>query len=112
MKYRAMAIVLILSSGALPLAAQDHSGQYPAADVAAGARLYAASCAQCHGATGTGVGGIDLRRGRLPRASSDEALASLVTSGIPGTGMPAFKFTSDEVRGLVAFVRAGLGADP
>jgi putative heme-binding domain-containing protein len=26
--------------------------------------------------------------------------------------MPPFRFTSDEMRGLVAFVRAGLGADP
>ena len=94
------------------LTAQDHSGQYPAADIAAGSRIYFATCAQCHGATGTGVGGIDLRRGRLPRASTDDALAALVASGIPGTGMPPFRFTPDEMRGLVAFVRAGLGADP
>ena len=94
------------------LATQDHSGQYPAADIAVGSRIYSANCAQCHGATGIGVGGIDLRRGRLPRASTDEALAALVASGIPGTGMPPFRFTSDEMRGLVAFVRGGLGADP
>ena len=92
-------------------AAQDHSGQYPPADIAAGSRVYQASCAACHGATGTGVGGIDLRRGRLPRASTDEALAALVATGIPGTGMPPFRFTADEMRGLIAFVRAGLGAD-
>jgi putative heme-binding domain-containing protein len=102
----------ILLSAAMPLAAQDHSGQYPAADVSAGSRIYYANCAPCHGASGTGVGGIDLRRGRLPRASSDEALAALVASGITGTGMPPFRFTSDEIRGLIAFVRAGLGADP
>ena len=112
MKRRAAGTAVILLSAVWGLTAQDHSGDYPAADIAAGSRLYAANCAQCHGATGVGVGGIDLRRGRLPRASTDAALAALVTSGIPGTGMPAFRFTSDELRGLVAFVRAGLGADP
>src|SRR5688572_1933150 len=104
------AVVVLLAVSRLT--AQDHSGQYPAADIAAGSRIYYANCAQCHGATGTGVGGIDLRRGRLPRASTDEAFAGLVASGIPGTGMPAFRLTPDEVRGLMAFVRAGLGGDP
>ena len=104
-----LAISALLS--AVPTA-QDHSGQYPAADIAAGSRLYAANCAGCHGATGVGVGGIDLRRGRLPRAATDDALAALLATGIPGTGMPSFRLTPDEMRGLIAFVRAGLGADP
>jgi cytochrome c oxidase cbb3-type subunit III len=93
------------------LPAQDHSGQYPAADISAGSKAYHANCAQCHGPNGIGVGGIDLRRGRLPRAATDDALAALVASGIPGTAMPAFRFSADEMRGLVAFVRAGLGVD-
>jgi putative heme-binding domain-containing protein len=112
MKRRPVATAVILLSGVLRLTAQDHPVQYPAADIDAGSRLYYANCAQCHGPTGTGVGGIDLRRGRLPRAATDEALAALVASGIPGTGMPPFRFTPDEVRGLIAFVRGGLGADP
>ena len=106
----APSLLLLLALGAAP-AAQDHSGNYPAADIAAGSTIYQASCAQCHGATGIGVGGIDLRRGRLPRASTDDALAALVSSGIPGTGMPQFRFSADEMRALIAFVRAGLGAD-
>jgi putative heme-binding domain-containing protein len=107
-----MATAVILLSGLVRLSAQDHSGQYPPADIATGSRIYAANCAQCHGATGTGVGGIDLPRGRLPRASTDDALAALVASGIQGTGMPPFRFTADEMRGLIAYVRGGLGADP
>lgn len=105
-----ISIVLLLSLGTA-WSAQDHSGQYPSADIAAGSKLYHANCANCHGATGIGVGGIDLRRGRLPRASTDEALAALVASGIPGTGMPQFRFSPDEMRALIAFVRAGLGVE-
>ena len=105
-----IAVVVLVMAGPAS-SAQDHSGQYPAADIAAGARVYSANCASCPGATGVGVGGIDLRRGRLPRAATDEALAALVAAGIPGTGMPAFRLTPDEMRGLVAFVRSGPGAD-
>jgi putative heme-binding domain-containing protein len=111
MRQRLLAAAVVLLTAGVRLTAQDHSGQYPAADVAAGSRIYYASCAPCHGPTGTSVGGIDLRRGRLPRASTDDALAALVASGIPGTGMPPFRLSSDELRGLIAFVRAGLGAD-
>ena len=111
MKLRSIVTVILLCA-VMPIAAQDHPGQYSAADITAGSRIYYANCAACHGASGTGVGGIDLRRGRLPRASTDDALAALVASGIAGTGMPLFRFTSDEMRGLIAFVRAGLGADP
>jgi putative heme-binding domain-containing protein len=112
MKGRSVVTAVVLASVVLQIDAQDHSGQYPVADIAAGSRVYYANCAPCHGPTGTSVGGIDLRRGRLPRASTDDALAALVASGIPGTGMPPFRFTPDEVRGLIAFVRGGLGADP
>jgi len=110
-QFTGIVVVLLLTAGHRS-SAQDHSGQYPAADLAAGSRVYAANCVSCHGATGVGVGGIDLRRGRLPRAATDESLAALVARGIPGTGMPSFRFTSDEMRGLIAFVRGGLGADP
>ena len=102
---------MLLLTLVVALSAQDHSGQYPAADIAAGSKIYQANCAQCHGPTGSGVGGIDLRRGRLPRAATDEALAMLVASGIPGTGMPQFRFSADEMRALIAFIRAGLGVD-
>jgi cytochrome c oxidase cbb3-type subunit III len=103
----ALAITLLAAS---PLPAQDHSGQYPQADVAAGARVYAALCIGCHGPTGAGVGGIDLRQGPLPRASTDTALTMLLASGIPGTGMPAFRLDPADARALVAFVRSGFDA--
>ena len=102
-------IVVALLVTSLP--AQDHSGQYPQADIAAGARVYAALCIGCHGPTGNGIGGIDLRQGPLPRASTDAALTTLLANGIPGTGMPAFRLDPGDARTLVAFVRSGFDAD-
>jgi len=87
--------------------AQDHSGQYSQADVTAGARVYAALCIGCHGANGAGVGGIDLRQGPLPRASTDAALTALLAKGLPGTGMPSFALDANDTRALVAFIRSG-----
>lgn len=90
---------------------QDHPEQYAPADVAAGARLYNAMCVNCHGPTGAGVGSVDLRRGPLPRAATDAALGAIITNGIPGSGMLAFRLDPNEVRALVAFVRAGFDAN-
>ena len=109
-----VALALVLAAGRLAAGGtdQDHSGQeqYSAADVAAGARVYTAMCAGCHGATGTGVGGIDLRRGPLPRASTDAALTAVIATGFPASGMPAFHLDSNELRAVVAFIRAGFDA--
>ena len=91
---------------AAPLA-QDHSGQYPETDIAGGARVYAALCIGCHGPTGAGIGGIDLRQGSLPRASTDAALLTLLAKGVPGTGMPAFRLDPNDARMIVAYIRSG-----
>jgi putative heme-binding domain-containing protein len=85
---------------------QDH-GQYSRADVEAGQRLYGPQCQVCHGANGDGVPGIDLKLGRFRRAASDEDLARLITSGVPGTGMPAFVLRPAELTAVIAFIRAG-----
>jgi putative heme-binding domain-containing protein len=102
------AIIFILAAAPY---AQDHSGQYPQADVAAGARVYAALCIGCHAANGAGVGGIDLRQGPLPRAATDAALTGLLAKGIPGTGMPSFALDANDTRTLVAFIRSGFDAN-
>lgn len=85
---------------------QDH-GQYSRADVEAGQRLYGPQCQVCHGANGDGVPGIDLKLGRFRRAASDDDIARTITSGVPGTGMPAFRFRPEELVSIVAFIRAG-----
>ncbi len=103
-------IAIFVTLAASPLA-QDHSGQYPQTDITAGASVYAALCIGCHGANGAGVGGIDLRQGPLPRASSDAALTALLAKGIPGTGMPSFRLDINDSRALIAFIRSGFDAN-
>jgi putative heme-binding domain-containing protein len=85
--------------------AQDHPGQYEKADIEYGSRVYAAHCATCHGATGEGVGGVNLRSGRIRRASTDGELRQLITTGIPGTAMPSTKLDNAELAGLIAYLR-------
>lgn len=86
---------------------QPHPGDYSQSDVVAGAEVYRGNCMTCHAATGDGVGTVDLRRGRLKNASSDEDLQRVISTGIPGTAMQSFKLTQTELTSLVAFIRAG-----
>ena len=78
---------------------------YAAADIAYGAKLYDAQCTTCHGANGDGVGGVDLRSGRFRNAVTDQDLRRVITTGIPGTGMLAFRFDTAELDGIVAYLR-------
>jgi putative heme-binding domain-containing protein len=102
---RAWAVALpaafLLAALAVPAQAQE---KYEAADIEYGSRVYAAQCAVCHGATGDTVNGVDLK-GRIRRAGADFELMALIATGIPGTAMPAFKFSPAEMTGIVAYVR-------
>lgn len=97
-------VLAILAAGPHVLA-QDHSGVYPQMDIQNGALLYGANCAQCHGATGDGIPGVDLKSG-IRRAATDQDLAQLITTGIPGTAMPATPFGNAELTALVAYLRS------
>src|SRR5262245_3499597 len=87
-------------------AQEQHPGEYSPAEIENGARLYTAQCVTCHAATGDGVGGIDLRRGTFRRASSDDDLRRVISTGIAGTGMPKFDFSPAEQNGIVAYIRS------
>ena len=104
-RLRLTLLALLFFTASLP------AGQSPPSDIAGGARVYAALCIGCHGPTGAGVGGIDLRQGPLPRAATDAALTALLAKGIPGTGMPAFRLDPNDARMLVAFIRSGFDAN-
>jgi putative heme-binding domain-containing protein len=105
----AFAILLTLSVN-VEIDAQvldENHGEYSRTDVEAGQRLYGPQCQVCHGANGDGVPGVDLKLGRFRRSSSDEDLARVISSGVPGTGMPPFVLRPEELRAVIAFIRAG-----
>jgi cytochrome c oxidase cbb3-type subunit 3 len=53
-------------------------------------RLYKANCSACHGENGAGGPAIDLSNPNYQTLVDDESLRRWITSGIPGTQMPAF----------------------
>jgi putative heme-binding domain-containing protein len=85
--------------------AQDHSGNYAPMAIENGALLYGANCAQCHGIGGDTVPGVALKTGTYKRAPTDEDLARLLTTGIPGTAMPATRLSPGEASSVVAYLR-------
>jgi putative heme-binding domain-containing protein len=89
-----------------PLGARQHAGSYTPADVEAGARLYGAQCSVCHGADGTLVAAVDLRRGVFRFGSTDEELGRTITSGIPGTAMVPQTFSAQDLHALIAYIRS------
>jgi putative heme-binding domain-containing protein len=87
------------------------SGQVPAAGAGRpapdGAALYAARCADCHGADATGVRGPDLTR-LWGEGTTDERVFQVIRQGVAGSIMPASTAPDAEIRALVAYLK-GLG---
>lgn len=106
--------VLFLS---VPLFAQH--GQYlsesrnPAigdpASIAAGGKLFATSCAACHGADGSGGRGPNLVRRTLWHPLSDNDIFHTIRNGVPGADMPPTKLSDAETWDLVAFIHSLIG---
>ena len=84
---------------------QGHPDDYDRADIEYGARLYAEHCFGCHGGTGDGVAGVDLRSGKFRNAATDPQLRTVITNGFPNTGMPAFKLDPNDLTGIIAYLR-------
>jgi putative heme-binding domain-containing protein len=104
---RATALAAVLASGG-PLSAQ-HS--YTRSELENGARLYLGSCATCHGAKGDMVRGVALMSGRFQHASTDEELAKIIISGIPGTAMPPNSYSDLEAGLIIAYLRGTAAGD-
>jgi cytochrome c oxidase cbb3-type subunit 3 len=108
---------LAVISFALPLAAQHgrylNESQNPAIGnptaIAAGAKLYATSCAACHGPDGSGGRGPNLVRRAVWHPLGDEDIFRPIRNGVPGADMPPTPLPDDQTWNLVAFIHALIG---
>lgn len=103
----ALAIVLVLSTPLTALSQNPQDHTYSSEDIQAGASVYAARCAGCHGPNGDTIAGVDFRRGLFRRAVTDDDLVKVITTGVAGSGMPSFAFQSADMTRLIAYLRAG-----
>lgn len=106
-----MRIAGLLFSACLLLAQQRQRESLPPPidpeAVAAGAKLFANACGDCHGVHGEGGRGPNLASGRMMRRGGSQQLSTIVKNGIPGTEMPGFHSLSDEkINQIASFVRS------
>jgi putative heme-binding domain-containing protein len=104
---RATVRAALLLSGALALSGVASAQHATAYDIEDGGRVYAASCANCHGPDGDLIADIDFGRGVFRRPLTDEQMADIIVQGIPGTPMPPNPGMSEEqALRVVAYLRS------
>lgn len=80
--------------------------------VRSGRTIYVDQCVSCHGAEGEGGVGPALNNRAVLKNTLDSVFFSVIRSGVPGTQMPSWSvdyggaLTDEDVRNLVAFIRA------
>jgi cytochrome c oxidase cbb3-type subunit 3 len=74
--------------------------------IAAGQKLFAKSCVGCHGPTGQGGRGPNLRQRGSWHPLDDDDLFKLIKKGVPGADMPATNLPDDQIWQLASFVRS------
>ena len=116
-----IAVVLLTGLHVEPGRTLSNPVERTAASVEAGATLFAANCASCHGATGAGDGPL---ADSLPAPPAnftvhvpfhpDGVLFAWISEGIRGTGMPAWspKLSDQDRWDLVNFLRATFDQTP
>lgn len=69
--------------------------------------LYLENCASCHGSALEGGLGGNLVDGIWNHGGSDDAVARVISQGLPDLGMPTFekKLSTEQIRSLVVFLR-------
>lgn len=97
--------VAMIVAASPPSSAWQPPAPAPDGPALAGAALYAARCADCHGADATGVRGPDLTR-LWGTGATDDRVFQTIRQGVPGSIMPATTAPDAEVRALVAYLKA------
>lgn len=110
MRFPMMAMLVIVLPASGQHTPDEKEKKNPAignpAAIAEGAKLYAVSCAACHGPDGTGGRGPNLVRRSAWHPLTDDGIFSTVRHGVPGADMPPTKLEDQATWNLVAFVRA------
>ncbi|MFN8008906.1 MAG: PQQ-dependent dehydrogenase, methanol/ethanol family [Terriglobia bacterium] len=86
------------SSGSNPLAGQVEA-------IASGKKAYANYCQGCHGGDGMGGRGPSLAVAALKHGNEDAQLYQTIRQGIPGTPMPPFELSPNEIWELVSYLK-------
>lgn len=76
--------------------------------VIGGGELFSENCAFCHGRDAMGgESGPDLTQSKLVRSDrTGDKIAAVIREGRPGNKMPSFNFSTQQIGGIVAFIRA------
>jgi len=89
---KAVAVIIVTASTFVVMHAQARPNSKTAANTAQGQKLFASSCAGCHGLDGRGgERAPNIAKRREVQRLTDTELIRTVQEGIPGTGMPAFR---------------------
>ena len=110
--YRHCCTISSTSSPSTLTAGKGVEGDQASPLVAGGEALFHQNCAFCHGRDAMGgESGPDLTESKLVRSdTTGDQIAAVVRAGRPAKKMPAFNFSSQEIRGLVAFIHARVAA--
>ncbi len=102
----------------VPVPIETEPQRWAKGDAKEGARLFADTCASCHGANGEGKEGPQLHNRNLLANATDRYLVETIRRGRRGTSMPSFvqsstthRLLSDrEVESIVTFIRSWEGS--
>ena len=104
---KALASLFLVIASQFSLAQEIGDHQYTSEAIEAGSRVYTQQCALCHGPQGDLIDGINLRRGEFRTAQSDTDLVAVISQGAAEGRMPAFDLRTEELNGVIAYIRAG-----
>ena len=89
-------------------AAREQKASY----TAIGTKLFAASCAECHGDGANGGSAPTLNAQEFLKTTNDAQIKALIAGGVPGTDMPAWSLdnggtlTDEQVNQLATYLRS------
>jgi len=105
----AICLAVSLSGGAyLPAQKNPLSAHRETGISELGRSTFNSSCAACHGLDGHGSDkGVNISGSAKLRQVTDAGLSELISNGVPGTGMPAFRtLSSSQLQAVVAYLRS------